>query len=896
MRKRLESGAVDPITRVLSVKSQDGVARVNAHRLAIGKSDWEESRRQRHTALAKRANAPVVTQDPATRRPLQLPIYITRYRSSIRHWPQVLELVERLNLLLEPAQIVLQLAEPGDCNRSVNSKRCPFEEDIDHLYEWVHLAMVSKLPEDQPVVMTCGRCCLVADRCDDLSIARALAQLLGREVGPDFQLSEDDIQWMRWQVWLLQGQAVPLPLITVGVWGYSQQHTSLRKRAELREMLEHANQIWQQAGICWELLAWCPLQADDLSREDWQAICQEEPETRALEAVVQYGPRAHHVVCLKNPEASWRIFADPNLKVILLPDALKVDSVRTLAQALGKLLGLPDVVGHDQLMCPFSQGLRLGALEVTRARVATGLAADRTLEQCTHEFLLDALDAPSLLPELEVEVNLFLVRGCAQAARQSMAEAEQAWSVVEAIWKQAGIQLRVHLAESRLHDISRATVTKAPGYNPEKLNLFVVYQLPVEGKPGLVQPHLSWPAGKLMMVAESFAGQSKEKLLAMALAVAWGLRANPQAPFFELMNSRSAGLRLNAEEIQAARRGQSAPAPARTSQPETEALKIPVQLLLGCPEPEARALLYKTNHFWSRAGICWEVVACHALSDPNLVLQHPAFNPYQVQVVLGYPEHEKCWRERRLLISGPSLEQSLAQFLNLKLSGASLNTQEIGRARSQAANLQEVLQAQPALGPLAPLSISLALHLVRNPNFGTQLHLEDVAPILEEAAAIWQQAGIQLQDKGCQELALADSALMAALPSESGDRGRKPSFAPLTASPGYKIGSLNVYLLSKVTSAQGGQRFLSVQDKPSRIILMRDQDATLARTLASFLELPPNDFSSPESLRGQGEGVTLLPLEIEKAREEVKRLFPAFSFPLKLGVSGFPGCGDSGIA
>ena len=173
MRKRTEMGEMDAVRRIPTVAGKDYNPRQNAHRAAISQDLWSVARAARIEAQGKR-----VPSNPANRKPLNVQLFVTRYRSSVRQWPQIESLIVRLNGLFSAPQIVFQMIEPAECNRSVSyALRCPFGADLDHQYEWLHLGVVPRLPEEMPVLTSCGRCMLISDRSTDENIARALAQL-----------------------------------------------------------------------------------------------------------------------------------------------------------------------------------------------------------------------------------------------------------------------------------------------------------------------------------------------------------------------------------------------------------------------------------------------------------------------------------------------------------------------------------------------------------------------------------------------------------------------------------------------------------------------------------------------------------------------------------------------
>ena len=592
MRKRVEAGAQDVVSRIRTVKGADYAVRSSAHRALIG-GGWEGVREKRLAGLAKRraAGPSPASKDPSTLRPLTIALYVTRYRSSVRQWPQVELLLERVNQIFSPAQITFQLTEPAECNRSVSyAKRCPFGDDIEHENEWLHLAMVPKLPDDLPVLPACGRCALISDKCSERNVAQALASLLGLRptseglmaTGHEEDFNQAQIQWMRWQAWLLQGQPVPLPLVTVPLWVYpvitpSTHHTQ-RTHQDMLDLVERANVVWQQAGVAFELVQWCGLQQQDLEDEQWTQALQ--PDGEPLQAIADLGPGALHLFLVRETAATWKLFPDPERALILMRDEVWREELpeRSLAHALGMALGLTPVVGTDQLMCPYSQGTRLSAVEAARARERglelTGGALDQTLGELALRSIEATVDpAPTELAMESFRVRLLLVRDAPGASRTNLAEAQDWLERVQQVWTQAAIRLEATLSEVTISEsaleaaypnpkgatssrkASCAGLQKVPGYEANQLNLFVVHQLPVVGRPGQFQSYTSWSGARLVLVAENVPWHTPDKQLALAIAVGLSLKAGSQGPLSWLLRSRTPGLRLTSEQVAMARAG-----------------------------------------------------------------------------------------------------------------------------------------------------------------------------------------------------------------------------------------------------------------------------------------------------------------------------------------------------
>lgn len=890
MRKKVEAGAVDVVSRVRTVKAQDYQSKSSAHRALIG-GGWEGARSAREAALAKRLAASPT--DPLKLRPLTIALFVTRHRASIRQWARVESLIQQVNVLFEPARIEFLLTEPAEFTRSVSfASRCPFEGDLDHEYEWMHLAMVPKLPEDQPVLPACGRCALISDRCPDQLVAEALARMLGLESGPEF--SWPQIQWLRWQAWLLQGQPVPLPLVRVPLWCFQvttpEAYHSQRHRAEVAELLERANLYWLQAGVAFEMVRWCPLTEHHCSAELWGRATS--GEFSVLEPLT--GGRALNLFFVKERGAAWTCLPDVAHRLVLLRDELWRDPLpeRRLAQALGTLLGLLDVSGEDQLMCPYTQGTRISPAEAGRVRRRADVPAD----QSVHEMLLGQISVTEgcELARLELRVNLFLVRGHELASRTSLEDARLWLERVNWIWGQAGItvvgdchEVTVNGLEAALPNplgapsqrkASCAGLQKAAGYDPGRLNLFVVHQLPIFGRPDQFGSYTSWPAARVVLLAECVDWHSADKQLALALAVGLGQKASASGAFDELLTSRSPGLRLTAEQAMALRAGLTGGSVEVYSQ-----VTIPVTLHEA--GTQAGLLLEKANFFWAQAGLRWQLKGRQGLPDflePAGLQAHAQAG--SLNLFFAPEATPQCFRDRGLLVANGDLVAALGDFLNVKTG--SLTATEITWARAQASLFKEVLEPGLPAASLTPLSLPLRLHLVRNARYGWEGQ-QDWGALVAGAGEILACAQIVPQLRGCQEVSLPDAAIESALPGEL----KAGSFAGLTGIAGYDAGALNLFI-----GAAGSALF--AQDKPARALLLRGFSTArpLARALAGFLEVAPNDFSGPESLRGGGGGTGLTPLEIERMREAVLRTFPAvkFSFapagpavlPLKLRLAG----------
>lgn len=640
MRRRADASDPDAVRRVSGLKSNEamGLAR-NAYRKNLDlEGDWREARRQRLAAMEKRAAAPPA--DTSNRKPLPLVLFVTRHRASVRNWQALEKLLEFANEQFAAAQLVWKLTEPAEVIRSVSfAQRCPLEQDLDHELEWFQLILVGKLAEDRPVLAACGRCCLIPDRCSPEDVVQALGQLLGIE---ELTFSEEQIQWMRWQAWLQQGHAVPLPVQVVPVWCYRidtpDSMASQLRSDQVEEMLGRANLYFQQAGLCFEFRGWYRLYQEEISLEEWEAA--RPPLGDPPESLTRFGRHCLHLVFC-HTGAGWSYFPHPDKGLALLQDAI---TERALAQCLGNLLGLIPTTGVDQLMTPVAEGTRLSCWEQATlrkwAQERTGHGPDTPMGRLRPTWLQESLEsgAPPE-PSLPVVLQLLLVRGPSEASRQSLAEA-QAWLEDSAqILAQAGITLQATVLEVTLSEavleaaypnLAGAQTTRkpscagllgCPAYDNSALNVFVLHRLPVASAPGQYRPYLNWPGPKVSLVAESFQDHPKEKQLALALAVLWGLKARPAGARMELLTTQGWGLHLNDSDRTALRATLSG-LPLQPARP-TVRLRLLVRLIRGSCRwsvEEARQQLL-SSPLWRQHGIEPEILDCSCLEVPPAALQ-----------------------------------------------------------------------------------------------------------------------------------------------------------------------------------------------------------------------------------------------------------------------------------
>ncbi|MFN8612933.1 MAG: hypothetical protein U0931_35670 [Vulcanimicrobiota bacterium] len=651
--------------QIISGVAQVGSGRIqlNSYRPGLSARDWGIAQRARLESpgpAAHRPPAPTAVTPAHSLAPqlLRLPLYVTRDPDSRRDWPEVERLLKFLNSIFASAHIVLELTEPGECKRGdASADACPYSHVLDHQYDWLHLALVPDLREDLPFHPSCGRCCLVSDRCDDRSLAQAVAVLLGlaqvadvhiREqlmsAGTGTVLTPSQQQWLRWHGLALLGEPAALPILTIPLWIYLVEEPEAlathRSQAEIRQILERVNRVWAQAGIEFELYNWCHIQDQDLSAQQWGQILPSRLDL--LEPLLQYGPRAVHVFFLQCQSECLQL---PGSFLCLVGDILQNHRTHTVAASLGKLLGLQEVGGPDQLMGRGSEGFRLSPSEISRARIwATGRLFSRGENSPKTPSLLGLQEQVAVTSEpptlVEVPIQLWLVRTASVAAECSRDQMLDWLDNVNAIWGQAGIRwvardvLDCSPAEQEL---SRAfpnapdyqgerkpnclALTQVSGYDPRLLNVFIVRSLPVDGRK-LETPFCSWKASQVLLVSERYNPYSREKILASGLAVHLGLKRVTKGPFYRLLSTHSNGVRLSDSEIQEARVAVT-PSSLVILEHDRSLSPLSVNLSLGLVDsptnqyPRARKevmeILEQVNQIWGQAGIRFRVTGCQSV-------------------------------------------------------------------------------------------------------------------------------------------------------------------------------------------------------------------------------------------------------------------------------------------
>ncbi len=570
---------------------------------------------------------------------LILPLFITREEKSRRTWDQAINLVERINGILAPAKVCLEMFEPGECEAIPEPQGfCPFAEELDHAAEFLHVALVADLPGDQAQLASCGRCCLVPDRCDDRSAARAVAQLLGltqvrnvnitdrlMSAGSGLELSPGERQWLRWHAGTLLGVRLPITDLRVPVWAYAVEGRTRRTEPELRQILDKVNVVWDQAGLGFELVNWCRLREDEFKEAALQG------DLALLAPLIGHAPRAMHLFLVDFPGGEVR--SDFKHGLALIPDELKGSRTWAVGRAFGLLLGLQPVPGEDQLLGPNDEGFRLHALEIVLSRGQARLQLERTNPTQV------AKTRPAAAPRemLTVPVRLHLVRGNELATTLTPDGARQLVADANAVWASAGVRCEVQsvheptlpLEVMKEHwpspqdaaDKGRkptwTSLGGLPGCDPRVLNIFLVKKIRFFGKETSLSSYQYWRSHKVLVVAEEYPKHTVQKQLALSLGLFWGLNFDQLGPAERLTTWQTPGTSLSQSERDTVRAAVAGP--GNTAASGLEVISIPVRVnLAACPFnlEQALAVIDDANDILAAAGLCVEPVSVETVTLP----------------------------------------------------------------------------------------------------------------------------------------------------------------------------------------------------------------------------------------------------------------------------------------
>lgn len=366
------------VTRVFKVSNPDHVNRMlSYHR-------YQMSRMEPGYALKNKANqAP--TRAPNPQKPLfEVPVQMTLCDGTRRGWEEAERLLEVVNAVFAGARVQVHFADEHQCTNVPSYELdCPFSEDLDHRFEWLHVVLVRTLPGDEPVLLSCGRCVLVPDRCDDRAFVRSLGSLLGlwkvNDVsssnrlmgeGSGYELAPAEQAWLRWHAANMGGEGWPLDGLSLPLWVYKVEapecFASQRSDPEVRSILERVNRIWGSVGISFQA-NFCHLHQDEVSATGWENVLAKPlPECMNWVArVLTHAPYALHLFLVAG---AAKVDMDPRWRACLLTDGIETNRSRTLAWIFGRLIGLSETGGSDQLMTQDGSGYRLGTQEMMRAR------------------------------------------------------------------------------------------------------------------------------------------------------------------------------------------------------------------------------------------------------------------------------------------------------------------------------------------------------------------------------------------------------------------------------------------------------------------------------------------------------------------------------------------------
>lgn len=581
--------------RIFKVSNPDIHNRMIQYRRYLLNKDWSNSKFQPTKAT------PAATPNPqgGGRPSYEVPLLVTFYETSRRNFEEAERIVAKINQSFAGAAVSLRLDQDFTCPGALPKMDtgCPFAEDVDHEYEWLHLAFVASLPEDKPVLFNCGRCCLIPDRCDDRSIVRSVAQLLGiqpsqnvahtgRLMGPEsgYAMTENEVGWLRFFAKMMVDEPTPFNKIVLPVWAYRvespQTHKSQRSENEWRQILEGVSRIWAQAGIEFAFKGFAHLQESELNSEIWPTLTQGSlPEcAKWLDPVFRHASQSIHVILANIPKGR-EVYTDPNRGVILVNETLQSNRSRTVSWALGCLLKLVGVNGIDQLMTRHGEGFRFSISEMVRARgfalarqqanAAPTVIAPKVIAQPAATPAAAARPA-NQLAELVIPVRVHLVLNPKNDCPLSLDGAKQLFAELNELWKPAAIRWQVMQIDLlKLNDTAlealypnapnhtgRKTscdaVTALPVYEHHAVHILYLNQLPMV--PGSLFSQCNcWRPEHLVVVPHRFLKYTPVHGLARSLAHFLQLALVANGPAELLTSSGAAGSKLSPQEVTKAR-------------------------------------------------------------------------------------------------------------------------------------------------------------------------------------------------------------------------------------------------------------------------------------------------------------------------------------------------------
>lgn len=584
---RKESGAIGSLKSVGGIATGDGLARMTAYRAGLSARDWGTQQRLRLDAGGSTLVKPT---DPACAPVLpehyELPLCVTLAQPTRRSWSEARSLVEFANKVFLPAGISLAVVEHCEGQGQWIGPDCPFGDELDHDAEWLHIVLQEKLPKPAPVLLSCGRCCLVPDTCDERRLAQTVAQLLGSapvspangldrlmSLGHGLALTRSECAWLRAHAGAMLGFPYTIRPMLVPIWVYQVEsppcYATRRTQEEFQQGLRTLNLVYEQAGLSFRLHNWCHLQQQEMPAECWRSVLKG-GQWQRLEPVVAAGGNALHLFLLDFPDEELAL--DPARHIMVLCDAGH-PSARAQAHHFGTMLGLASVSGPDQLMCRDAHGFRLSPREILQARSTaaqlTAMASPLSLEVLGRVWTRER----SAHQELVLKLKIHLVRGAGQAFTHTREQAEQWLQQVNVIWAPAGIRLEaVDWSEPVLTDemLAEATITasylsRLSVFDPKVFNLFWVHKVPAGRLFNLCHISREW---RMMLVAERFYSDPPPRNLARAVATLLGLKLTSGSLPEHLVTYNCVGTTLTADQVELARTGLQLLTDGRPVRPE----------------------------------------------------------------------------------------------------------------------------------------------------------------------------------------------------------------------------------------------------------------------------------------------------------------------------------------
>ena len=846
---------------------------------------------------------------------LELPLYVTLAPGATKERAALEELVEQAGRYFKPARLRFKILDPCRAEGTLPpGVDCPFHGDLDHTEEWLHLLLV---PDEEALQFSCGRCFTLPDSASAHVLAQTLGKVLGLEPVPQIgfeerlmsgrgaKLSVKECLWLRAQAGQMMGDSYSLPLITVPLWGYPvdspESLRSKRSRQEFASMLEGANRIWQQAGIEFQLEAWCALGGNDLSEDV-------DLEGDAWAGLVRHAPQALHCFFLQEPTNSWHLSPEPDSGLVLISDALRKGRGRGLAQGLGILLGLEPVSGPDQLLCQEGIGRRLSSTEVRRARnVAVELRYKRLESEPEASSTVEVVAAP-VIKVVKVPLRVHLGRNIsAEQASDWMRKVGDIFAPVPVelqvtfhTWTEPESLLEFPGADQSNLERVWQPMRGAPDYQAWALNVFLVDEIRT---PAGRHSYVLCPFFNALLVGRLFGRHTPVKQVALALAAFWGLGLETDGPYYRLMNWNGTGVRLSPSEITKLTSRFQPRRPLISSRESV--VRIPVILSVvnrafGLEPSDLAAIWPEVNRIWSQAGIEWQPVdsrhirlteqqletfrpdiwthfdigadpsVCHALvveeirapDDPRQYSMKVFPRAVAVTATLGaVPLDLRLARGLAALLGLTLRSEGDVLLLTTHLrDGYKLLTEEVAQARAAAAQLGGQWQVEPFEGEQMAVPVSV---LIVNQAGG--LISTTFRSIWNEVQTIWSQAGLNLPLTDCREIALEEEALERLQGGDLTDISEQSGALSLVLVAGLPIPEKSHHYLQRDAQARRTTT-INVAFAQTPIVLC------LARALAQFLGLTLGS-SEPDRLTTHYQtGCKLAETEIRFARKMAAQL------------------------